>query len=259
MGRRTQVVLAVLLASIMAFGLYLLTPSESKYRGHSVSWWLEDLHEAVGSHNADEKERAVNAIRGAGTNALPVLLHILRVHDSPAKTLFMRLAGKRILSRLHVLSANQSRFEAALGYEVLGPAASSQVPALVDALQNDSLPNVRHYAAEVLGMIGPPAEPATSALIVTAKDRDALLRLSSLGALNRIHPNPELAIPAFMAALDDPDQSLTRELAANALGSYGPQAKAAVPILLRTLATNAAAGAALKKIDPETAADAGIR
>jgi HEAT repeat protein len=80
-----------------------------------------------------------------------------------------------------------------------------------------------------------------------------------LGALNRIHPNPELAIPAFMAALDDPDQSLTRELAANALGSYGPQAKAAVPILLRTLATNAAAGAALKKIDPETAADAGIR
>jgi hypothetical protein len=62
-----------------------------------------------------------------------------------------------------------------------------------------------------------------------------------------------------VAALDDPDQLLTRELAANALGSYGPQAKAAVPVLLRTLAMNAAAGAALKKIDPETAAGAGIR
>lgn len=40
---------------------------------------------------------------------------------------------------------------------------------------------------------------------------------------------------------------------------YGPQARAAVPALLRKLATNVNAAEALKAIDPEAAVKAGVK
>ena len=217
------------------------------------------MHRAVASRNAAEQQRGAEAIRHIGTNALPMLFHILRAHDSRLQIAFRTWAGNQKLVRWPWLSANQRRFQAAMGYEVLGPAAYSQVPALIETLEHDRSPQVRHYAAEVLGMIGPKAKAAVPALLRGTRDKDDLVRLSSLGALSRIHPAPELAIPVFIEALNDPGQSRARELAAMALGSYGPQARDAVPPLLSTLRTNNAAAEALAKIDPEAAADAGAK
>jgi hypothetical protein len=62
----------------------------------------------------------------------------------------------------------------------------------------------------------------------------------------------------FWLRLDDAD-AFARENVADAIGRYGPKAEAAVPALLRTLATNHAAGTALKAINPEGAARAGVK
>lgn len=91
----------------------------------------------------------------------------------------------------------------------------------------------------------------------------------ALWTLAQIRPDPQTAIPVLVAGLDDPSK-VARLRAAWALGKYGPDARAAVPALLRMLATNrgAAAGqprldlaasAALKAIDPEAAAQAGVK
>jgi len=96
-------------------------------------------------------------------------------------------------------------------------------------------------------------------LFRATKDTDDSVRVNALWALGEIRPDPHLTIPVLVAGLDDAD-FLVRENAARTIGRYGPEAEAAVPALLRTLATNsAAAGWALKKIDPEAAAKAGVK
>ena len=113
-------------------------------------------------------------------------------------------------------------------------------------------------AASALGFIGPEARVAGPALFRAAKDTDGLVRNNAIWALSRILPDPQLTIPVLIASLDDV-HPIARENAAIGLAKYGQEAKAAVPALLRTLATNRSAGWALKKIDPEAAAKAGVK
>ena len=79
-----------------------------------------------------------------------------------------------------------------------------------------------------------------------------------------IHSDADLTIPALIDCLNNP-QNGARAEAATALAAFGGQAKAAVPILVKLLEERTdkelmrAVPAALKKIDPEAAAHAGIK
>jgi HEAT repeat protein len=143
-------------------------------------------------------------------------------------------------------------------------------------LDHDPFLNARQAAARVLGFIGPDARLAAPALLRATKDKDSGVRRCAFFALGRIQPDAEITVPVLVARLDDPYPGAQWQ-AALALGRYGPEARAAVPALLRTLATNKAralaAGvdlprhdifndafrSALKKIDPEAAAKAGVK
>ena len=134
-----------------------------------------------------------------------------------------------------------------MAYKTIGPLAAPQVPDLVKLLKAPS-PTVRHMTAEILGLIG--SSEAVPELIHAAQDVDDLVRLSALGALRSIHPDPSLAIPVFIQGLADPGQSVTREIAALALGSYGSLASNAIPALSSAMTTNLAARQALSIIEP---------
>jgi HEAT repeat protein len=283
MRKRVHIALAVLLvilAGVMAWlGLRLREPV---YQGKPLSGWLEILHREKLAHLDD---RAMQAIRHIGTNALPVLIERLRAHDTPLKQLIMKWAQKQAFVHFHFNSADERRPEAIWGYEALGPLASAQVPSLSATLTNDPSPKVRIAAAWALGYIGPEARMAAPALFRATQDKDYHVRGPAFVALGKVRPNPQLTIPLLVAGLDDPHPTVRFD-AAFALGNYGTQAKAAIPTLLRMLATNNAAvlehdtnvfalyaisagnaagfekdvvGSALKKIDPEAAAKAGVK
>jgi HEAT repeat protein len=81
--------------------------------------------------------------------------------------------------------------------------------------------------------------------------------------LGHIHSEPALVVPALIESLRDPDV-FVRAQAATALGEFGTNAKPAAAVLIELLheqnqdATNAASKA-IKQIDPEAAARAGVR
>jgi hypothetical protein len=107
----------------------------------------------------------------------------------------------------------------------------------------------RIAAAEVLGQIGPEAAPAVPALMVLLKDRTTQECNVAARSLGRIGPGAKSAVPLLIDFLNDTevrqfpfDRSLVpvfpsnfvcmpAEVAAEALGGIGPDAKAALPVL----------------------------
>jgi len=121
-------------------------------------------------------------------------------------------------------------------------------------------PGRRGAALNELGRFGPFAEPAVPVLIQLLHDKNEAIRAAAADALGDILSDPAVAIPALIACLDDPDID---DAAAEALGKFGPLAKAAVPKMLPLLhggkEARRAAKLALPKIDPEAASQAGIK
>jgi hypothetical protein len=251
-------VLLVILAGVIAWqGLRLREPV---YQGKRLSVWLaqQGTNHFMATRDSEMDKQGQTAIRQIGTNALPMLIKRLRARDTRLKQVMMTWAQRQKLVHFKFKTANRRHLEAEAGYEALGPLASAQVPSLIDVFSNDPSPEVRYITANVLGYIGPDARAAGPALLAATKDTDPMVRNNSLCALSRVLHDPQLTIPVLIAALDD-TESIVRENAAIGLGRCGQQAKAGVPALVRTLAINNAAADALKQIDPEAAAKAGVK
>ncbi|MGO8928123.1 MAG: HEAT repeat domain-containing protein [Limisphaerales bacterium] len=265
---------------MIAWQVLRLPEREPVYQGKRLSVWLETYSQEMmtSHHYVGPEEQAIwlhqidsveQAIRHIGTNALPVLIVRLRAQDTLLKELMMTSADKQKLVHFHFKSADQRRGEAVWGYEALGPLARAQVPSLITTLTNDRSPMVRQAAASALAAIGPEARLAAPALFHAAKETNVYVRCCAFIALTRIRPDPHLTVPVLVAGLDDPFP-VARLNAATALGNYGSEAREAVPALRRMLATNSAftveqaqlhtaAADALKAIDPEAAAQAGVK
>jgi len=266
MQKRVHIALAVLLVILVGLAAWLgLRQREPVYQGKGLSIWLESRYKGATKGNQDERQFAEQAIRQIGTNALPVLIEWLGAQDTRLKQVMITLAAKQKVLHLHLTSAEQRRAEAVWGYEVLGPLAVVQVPRIMDILTNEPCADLRRAAGDALAAIGPEARVAAPALFCATKDRDRLVRVVAFMALARIRPDPPQTIPVLAAGLDDPFLCACLE-AGGALMKYGPEARAAVPALVRMLAQNNAAGYkhqaaanALKAIDPDAAAKAGVK
>jgi HEAT repeat protein len=186
-------------------------------------------------------------------------------------------------------SNEEVRAAAMQGLSNLGPRALPAVPALIDGLHDESL-MIRRAAANALAALGPTAKdaviplccamrdnpavrgPAFAALLRFGEDlqpgvgilldnlnrEDEMVRLDSAIVLAQYKPQAKAAVAPLREILlhsaADPD----RRLAAQILGSIGPDAKAAVPALLIAMKDKDAsvrklAHRALEDIDPETA------
>ena len=127
-------------------------------------------------------QRAQDAIRALGTNALPSLVSLVTLKGDTRST---------------------SRQLALAGFEALGSNAAPAIPALTKLL-DDPLPEVRSAAADCVKAIGPIASNAVPRLLSGLNDSDAEVRKSSVRALMVIPGQSPVVVPALVAFLDRP-------------------------------------------------------
>jgi HEAT repeat protein len=209
-------------------------------------------------------------------NAVPALIQIVEQHiseDSQAAAC-LALTGMGpeaartaipLLLRDAASTNAEVRFSAvhALSFAQIEP--SQVVPALVKSL-SDPFIWVRERAARGLGNFGTNAHEAVPALMLLLIDPNWGVRCDATNALKKIDPEtvPNAAVvPALIKLLSDTN-IFVRRRAARRLGDFGPNAQQAVPALVGMLndqdefARDAGTNA-LKAIDPEAAAKAGVK
>jgi hypothetical protein len=217
-----------------------------------------------------------------GSNSIPDAMALMK-HHSPtvrrsaawgisALRRQSRAANQAIPALIEALSDSDRmvRFDAALSLVEMGPDASNAVPALGKVVaysgvgpQKNELFYVRAIAARALGKIGPVASNALPALKAALVEPSPYLRGVAAVAIWRIDSDVDMTLPVLLREMPVTAEDSKWDWII-ALGEMGPRAKAAVPQLtnelrdqnnwVREYVTNA-----LRRIDPEAAAEAGIR
>lgn len=215
-------VIGILVLTGVAFLLArTLGDREKLYEGKPLAYWIEQMNQGPGASNQ------------------PMAVITNRI--IPALTEAM------------LRDTNDSRIRFAL----IG--VLNQIPGIW--VYATPAPSRRSFAANSIGRFGPAARCAIPVLIQAVKGNDAPVRGTAVSALGEIGCEPDVVIPALIACLGDDD---VNDEAAEALGKFGSLAKAAVPKLIPLLKVpdkdlHTAVVEALRKIDPEAAAKAGVK
>jgi hypothetical protein len=161
------------------------SPVEPAYDGKPLSFWLVQLTDAP--TNGDTYREAHTAVRAIGTNSFPILLQMLRAHDSPLKTRLLTWASDiRILRFRYTNPVVNHRAMAA--FFVLGPDGAGAVPELSKILDQKISLGSENCTALSLGYIGPDAKAAVPALLRSAGGANPQTRALAVMALKMIDP-----------------------------------------------------------------------
>jgi len=216
-----------------------------------------------------------NALMAVAPQELPRLIAALEDRDPRVRhvaILAIRYMGAKPDAAVPVLCKLLSdpddwvRGSALVALGLMGPKAKPAVPAFIATLRfgtNGHLVGIRATAAWALGEVGPDAQMAVPWLRQSLSDTNAPMRLSAAIALWRISQDTNVVSVVIEQFNRNPKN---REIL-RALGEMGPLAKSAVPTLLKLLRDPDSLGPfvqplareALKKIDPEAAAQAGVK
>jgi HEAT repeat protein len=229
MKRMLRISAAVLAGlGVLAAGTWILSRAigdhRSLYRGRSIYYWSEQLT----NHDAAASSRAATVLNSR------IIPHLTNEIFSDTNDSKLKLA---IIARLNTLPGIEVEFIGADGR--------------------------RARAVNDLGIFGPKAKGAAPALLVALKGKDEVLYCPAASSLARIQADPEATVPALIGRLVD-RRGRGRSEVVEALGEYGPRAKAAVPALVKMLRDRSSrelikvVPVALKQIDPEAAAAAGV-
>jgi HEAT repeats/PBS lyase HEAT-like repeat len=269
MGNKRRLLLAiVLLAALAACAWFFLSsnqPPEPVYQGKTLTVWLEEGSGSFGQDiNSEEQQKAADAVGHIGTNAIPTLLHLLRIKYSPLKTKLILILNNQSYFKIHLTSDQDLHSIAFSGFLILGTNGVSAVPELIHIFEENISVDSQRYALASLGAIGPPAKAAIPLLLKAATNTnyDWRVRYAAVGSVYEIHADPQIAMPAMAICLTDTNPDI-RRWACNVLGEFGTNAEPCVPALVSLLKdpnnlVRERAGGALKKIDPEAAAKAGV-
>jgi hypothetical protein len=184
------VVVGMCLAGVIGWQVVKPSEPEPVYEGKRLSKWLEEGLPRPGEpwQWAWETDQAVLHI---GTNAIPTLLRLLRVKDSPFKARVLALVGSQRIFK--VMPAGDWNLAAAEGFNTLGASAYGAVPALIGIVDENISSESRMYAVTALGHVGPSRGQAVPHLLQWATNADAALRARARDALGRIDPESAAA------------------------------------------------------------------
>jgi hypothetical protein len=159
MKPRLRIALILLLVAVLGEVFWQAVPvSEPVYQGKPLGFWLEafELENFPGKPNFNE---AVDAVRDAGTNAVPILLRTLRVSDSDWKQRLTRLAQRQRFIRVRYVPGERQNWAARQAFMALNRGAVQfAVPSLVEINRDDvsrgETNSWRHrYSAEILELL----------------------------------------------------------------------------------------------------------
>ena len=193
---------------------------EPVFNGMPLIWWLVSCDEIVGkpdtgqcSAMGKDGQSSIEAITQVGTNAIPSLLRLLRLEDSP----FMDFIdeGRTIAAPPRVW-----RRRALTALEVLGTNAATAVPALMEIAREGVSGDSRQCAIEAIGFMGPRAKEAVPALMQWMTNHDEV----AIRALGNIGPAAKPAVPWLLQHVGITDGSRYVAEARRALRLIDPQA-----------------------------------
>ena len=240
-GRTLKIGAGILvLVTASMFTLVFWDYREPSFHGKRAHYWLDHYFGELG-----EKDPGTEAFKAMGSNAVPFLIKVLEGKPSGlAKMLDEKLYDTNCLS----LS--------------LPGWLTDHLPSARDVEDR------RETAASIIGEIGPDAQAAIPALIRIFEELDEVkqsppeayiaqrLQSEVFTALESMGEKGEVVIPKYLDYLASDDEDW-RIAGADLLGSIGPKAKVAVPLLRRaTEGTSKAlcwsAGKALWNIDRQS-------
>ena len=225
-------VMAVVVAGVVAWAFFAAwsAPPEPMYQGRPLSYWLLGYSFPFNGTNVPSRADADAAIKDAGTNAIPLLLQMLRAHDSPLKTKLLRWASRYAYFR----SAGELHMEADSGFAALGSDAEGAVPELIKIVDDSPNDGRATFPIMILLRLGQAATNAVPSLLRAVTSTNQSTQAMALEALGLIHANPEAVVPVLRSALHDPS-AVNRANAAGGLGSFQSHARPAVPDLVAIL------------------------
>ena len=228
---------------------------------------------AVESNKPSSAEYAFQALIACGSKAVPVLTKTLaskdeniRVQGAQALQSIGAEAKSAIPDLVRAFKSDPEENVRSSAIFALGGIGKDAVPALIAALQ-DPDPIIRRGATSALKGIGKDAKDAIPALVLVLKtDKDSGVHFSAASALGSIEPEARIAVPnlllsfkdesiepsergsslksigkdavpALIAALQDPDPIIRRG-ATSALKGIGKDAKDAIQALVLVLKTD---------------------
>jgi HEAT repeat protein len=249
-------------------------PSEPDYQGRTLSDWLASLGRnqlQFLNLRPQPNQPAAEAFQAMGARAVPFLHRELRSlelarreHAADAAHAIgpgaKQLIPDLLASAISTANSGQDPYSEVFALAAMGP---ESIGPLTNMFTNQNR-WARIRTGDAFYMTDYDAEPAVPALLIALEDADPGVRSEAAQALGHVHKRLDAVLPALLKNLKDPDASV-RLGTADALGLLGPDAKSAVPALLevwrsdpdRTVSPFAAF--ALKKIDPEAAAKAGVK
>ncbi len=170
----------------------------------TLAGWVLDLQ----STNAEVSEAARQALKELGPQAAPAIPQLVPLLNDP-------------------WTCNRAAW-------ALVGIGTNALPALIKALTNGT----KYARLEVAGAIGVPwfreaGEAIVPGLVECLKYDDPGVRGNAIAALQAIPKRPDIAVPALIAALADPEPAV-RDSAARVLEKYGQvEADATLPLLVQ--------------------------
>ena len=183
--RVALVVMFVVLVSVIGWRVGQPSEPEPVYKGKPLSRWLLDVTATGGPEGL---ENAREAMRHMGTNALPTLLRMLQVKDSPLKAALVRLNYEQRIMNFRINSDVGWNHAGIVGFSILGTNAQSAVPALIEMLNQNNSRQSAIYVIGALSCIGPSAKGAVPALLRFATNADPVVRSSAAITIRQIDP-----------------------------------------------------------------------
>jgi HEAT repeat protein len=204
--------------------------NEPSYHGRTLSEWLRDLDPHM-AYEVNHPPPEVVAIRGIGTNALPLLIKWMGAKDP-------KEPPKPHLAECYNMTRSQ---RAAMAITILGETAEPAIPELTQLAMSLSSRDRYDRCIEALAQIGPAALPSFEIILT----RGSIGRRSSaIESLPVLHTNAMVVLPAAVKCLAGNNEDLGWR-AADALSRLDAPGSALVPLLTNAL-TSASAPARVR-------------
>jgi len=232
----------LMLAAFMATPWLASRPRDPLFHGKPESQWIE--------HLAYNDEATVRQWREFGPDGVRVLVRGLERANHPVERAYRRV------------------------YRRMGSVLPGGVTRLLPAPRDDLTRSTRMTVADVISRLGRDAMPATPAMTRTLKDEDPAVRQIAINfftageddnaPLNHIDARTKKdLLTIFIQLMQDSDEGV-RNNTLVALRYYPAQAQVVDPVLVKALQDpvphiRSLAADTLKRIDPATAAKAGVK